>query len=198
MTNIEKNNWRGCRERGTGVFVLHSTSSPTLLSQVQLSRRLTQRNGHRFVPRFAIIVSSKRFPFFVAFPRFEFIVRSSCFRVSFNMSFPRHLSVFAISYLFGFVAVGPSLHQRSYMYMYLAVNHGWRAGRWIVGLLGIQAGFCRPRSALLTLFQLPSYDSPPVSVAPTSCLFSFIDQSTYEFYRSTASHRSRRCRAHVP
>jgi hypothetical protein len=29
-----------------------------------------------------------RFPFFAAFPRFEFIVRSSCFRVSFNVSFP--------------------------------------------------------------------------------------------------------------
>ncbi|KAF2181137.1 hypothetical protein K469DRAFT_265650 [Zopfia rhizophila CBS 207.26] len=71
----------------------------------------------------------KRFPFFVAFPRFEFIIHNSCLRVSFNMSFPRRPSVFAISYLFGFVAVEPSLHQRSYMY--LAVNrasHGYAGG----------------------------------------------------------------------
>jgi len=83
----------------------------------------------------------KRFPFFVTFLRFGF----TCFRVSFNVSFPRRLSVFAISYLFGFLAVGPSLHQRSYIY--LAANrasHGYAGGGPGIGSLdcwGFRHGF---------------------------------------------------------
>ena len=81
----------------------------------------------------------KRFPFFVAFPGFEFIASSSRFRLSFNVSFPCRLFVFASSYLFGFVAVGPNLRQR--LYMYLGVNRaslGYVGGATGIGIVGLR------------------------------------------------------------
>jgi hypothetical protein len=125
MTNTKRTTEGLQGEGGRGFYIAqhflpYSTQSSATFAQADPKEwaqvRSTVRNSC-FV---------KRFPFFAAFPRFEFIVRSSCFRVSFNVSFLRHLSVFAISYFFGSVAVGPSLHQRSYIY--LAVGTGWRAG----------------------------------------------------------------------
>ena len=93
-------------------FLPHPTQSSATFAQADpkewAQARSTVRNSC-FVTRL---------PFFVAFPRFE---SSSAAPASASVSTcPFHPSVFAISYLFGFVAVGPSFHQCSYMY--LAVN----------------------------------------------------------------------------
>ena len=186
MTNQKRTTEELQGEGGRGFciaqhFLPHPTQSSATFAQADPKEwaqvRSTVRNSC-FV---------KRFHFFVAFPRFEFIVRSSCFRISFNVSFPRHLSVFAISYLFGFVAIRPSLHQRSYMYMYLAVNrasHGYAGGGPGVGSLGCwgfrregsrRASVGQDRLCFLCFSCLP--DSPPVSVACTYLMSLFFHRS---------------------